>query len=107
VATLGGSGGDTVGSAGRTVTAEEACGVTVLVAAASKYGATAEIAEAIGRVLRESGIAADARPVEQASDLSGYTGWSSATRSTSGDGWRTRRFVDEHADELAARRRGC
>jgi menaquinone-dependent protoporphyrinogen oxidase len=48
--------------------------VTVLVAAASKYGATAEIAEAIGRALRDSGVAADVRPVEQAGDLSGYTG---------------------------------
>ena len=48
--------------------------MTVLVAAASKYGATAEIAEAIGRGLREGGVAADVRPVEQAGDLSGYAG---------------------------------
>ena len=47
--------------------------MTVLVAAASKYGATAEIAEAIGRGLRETGVAADVRPVEQVGDLSGYT----------------------------------
>jgi menaquinone-dependent protoporphyrinogen oxidase len=47
--------------------------VTVLVAAASKYGATAEIAEAIGRALQESGACADVRPVEETGDLSGYT----------------------------------
>jgi len=35
--------------------------MTVRVAVASKYGATAEIAEAIGRGLREGGVATKAR----------------------------------------------
>ena len=48
--------------------------MTVLVAVASKHEATAEIAEAIGRGLREGGVAADVRPVEQADNLSGYAG---------------------------------
>ena len=48
--------------------------MTVLVATASKYGSTAEIAEAIGRALRENGVAADVRPVDEVGDLSGYMG---------------------------------
>ena len=78
--------------------------MTVLVAAASKYGATAEIAEAIGRALRESGVSADVRPVEQVGDLSGYTGVVLGSAVYLGR-WLepARRFVEEHADELAAR----
>lgn len=44
----------------------------VLVAYASKYGATAEIAEKIGEVLRPAGLSADVRPADQANDLSAY-----------------------------------
>lgn len=78
--------------------------MTVLVAAASKYGATAEIAEAIGRALRETGLAADVRPVEQVGDLSGYTEVVLGSAVYVGR-WLepARRFVEEHADELAAR----
>ena len=78
--------------------------MTVLVAAASKYGATAEIAETIGRALRESGVSADVRPVEQADDLSGYAGVVLGSAVYVGR-WleSARRFVDEHAQELAAK----
>lgn len=78
--------------------------MTVLVATASKYGATAEIAEAIGRALRESGVAADVRPVEQAGDLSGYTGVVLGSAVYVGR-WLegARRFAEEHAEELAAK----
>lgn len=78
--------------------------MTVLVAVASKYGATAEIAEAIGRGLRAGGIAADVRPVEQAGDLSGYAGVVLGSAVYVGR-WLDagRRFVDEHAEELAAK----
>lgn len=44
----------------------------VLVAYGSKYGGTAEIAEAIAAALRESGVDAEARPAGQVSDLTGY-----------------------------------
>ncbi|GAB4537305.1 MAG: flavodoxin domain-containing protein [Anaerolineae bacterium] len=44
----------------------------VLVAYASRYGATAEIAEKIGQVLREVGLQADVLPVDRVSDLTAY-----------------------------------
>jgi menaquinone-dependent protoporphyrinogen oxidase len=44
----------------------------VLVAYASKYGATAEIAEKIGEVLRQAGLSADVRPADQVHDVSAY-----------------------------------
>ena len=45
----------------------------VLVTYATKYGATAEIAEKIGEVLRQEGLAADVLPVKQVKDLAPYT----------------------------------
>jgi menaquinone-dependent protoporphyrinogen oxidase len=44
----------------------------VLVAYATKYGATAGIAERIGEVLREAGLATDVKPADQAGDLTPY-----------------------------------
>ncbi len=44
----------------------------VLVAFASKYGATAEIANKIGQVLRKAGLEVDVLPFNRASDLSHY-----------------------------------
>jgi menaquinone-dependent protoporphyrinogen oxidase len=44
----------------------------VLVAYASKYGATAGIAEAIAATLRQEGLEADARPAQEVRDLGGY-----------------------------------
>jgi menaquinone-dependent protoporphyrinogen oxidase len=44
----------------------------VLVAAASRHGATAEIADAIGDVLRERGLDADVKRAEEVHDLTGY-----------------------------------
>ena len=46
--------------------------VQVLVAYATKYGATAEIAEKIGQVLREAGLHVDVLPVDRLSDLTPY-----------------------------------
>ena len=46
----------------------------VLVAYATKYGATAEIAEKIGEALRQAGLAADVLPAASVSDLSAYQG---------------------------------
>jgi len=44
----------------------------ILVAYASKYGATKEIAEKIGLVLKDAGFAADVQPVSKVSDLAPY-----------------------------------
>ena len=44
----------------------------VLVAYASKYGATKEIAEKIGQALREEGLSTDVQPAERVGDLTPY-----------------------------------
>lgn len=44
----------------------------VLVAYASKYGATKEIAEKIGQVLKDAGFAADVLPVGRVTDVGSY-----------------------------------
>jgi menaquinone-dependent protoporphyrinogen oxidase len=44
----------------------------VLVAYATKYGATAEIAEKIGEVLREAGLQVEVRPADRAGDVGAY-----------------------------------
>ena len=44
----------------------------VLVAYATKYGATAEIAERIGQVLRQAGVHGDVLPADRVSDLGPY-----------------------------------
>jgi menaquinone-dependent protoporphyrinogen oxidase len=43
-----------------------------LIAYASRAGSTAEVAEAIGEVLRESGIDVDVRSVKDVPDVAGY-----------------------------------
>lgn len=45
-------------------------GKPVLVAYATKYGATAEIAEKIGEALRREGLSAEVRPADRVDDLS-------------------------------------
>lgn len=44
----------------------------VLVAYASRHGATAEVAAEIGRVLAEAGLSVDVRPVAEVEGLAGY-----------------------------------
>lgn len=44
----------------------------VLVAYATKYGATAEIADRIGEVLRQAGLNADVLPADRVDDVSAY-----------------------------------
>ena len=48
-------------------------GKQVLVAYATKYGATTEIAETIGQVLRQAGLQADVLPADRVSDLGAYS----------------------------------
>jgi menaquinone-dependent protoporphyrinogen oxidase len=44
----------------------------ILVAYATRYGSTAEVAQAIGERLRQRGEAVDVYPVEEVTDVSGY-----------------------------------
>ena len=46
--------------------------IQVLVAYATKYGATAEIAEKIGQILRQAGLRTDVLPTDRVSDLTPY-----------------------------------
>jgi menaquinone-dependent protoporphyrinogen oxidase len=51
---------------------EDEMNTQVLVAYATKYGATAEIAEKIGQVLRQAGLHTDVVPADRVSDLTPY-----------------------------------
>jgi len=51
---------------------EERMDIQILVAYASKYGATAEIAERIGQVLTQTGLQVDILPVKEIDDLRSY-----------------------------------
>jgi menaquinone-dependent protoporphyrinogen oxidase len=74
----------------------------VLVAAASRHGATQEIAEAIGRVLEEQGVEADVWPVDEVETPATYDACVLGSAVYVGN-WleAAREFVDAHGDELA------
>ena len=77
----------------------------ILVTAASKYGGTARIAEAIGRTLEDESLEVDVLPVEEVSDLDGYDSVVLGSGVYAGRWLRSaRRFADEHADELSEKR---
>jgi menaquinone-dependent protoporphyrinogen oxidase len=56
----------------RSTAARESLPMNVLVAYASRHGATREIAERIAQVLRTAGLAAEARPATEVRDLAPY-----------------------------------
>ncbi|MBL8160777.1 MAG: flavodoxin domain-containing protein [Anaerolineae bacterium] len=74
----------------------------ILVAFASKYGATAEIAARIGQVLREVGLHVDVQPAETVSDLSPYTAVILGSAVYAGS-WRKEavHFLETFEDKLA------
>jgi len=78
--------------------------VPTLIAHASRYGATREIAEAIGRALEKRGLAVDVRPAAEVGRLEGYGGVVLGSALYSG-GWLddAREFLESFQDELAAR----
>jgi menaquinone-dependent protoporphyrinogen oxidase len=78
--------------------------MTILVAAASKHGATEEIATHIGARLAEHGVSVEVKNLEQVLDLSGYDAFVIGSGIYLGN-WlkQARRFLDEHADELSQR----
>jgi menaquinone-dependent protoporphyrinogen oxidase len=76
----------------------------ILVTAASKHGATMEMASAIGRALMDAGLEVDVKPMH---DLFGVAGWNAVVL---GSGvymgrWlpEATEFVERHAVELKAR----
>lgn len=76
----------------------------VLVSVASKYGATEEIAAAIGRVLAERGHETAVRSIDDVVDVSPYEAFVLGSAVYAGH-WLepARRFVEKHGDELAKR----
>ncbi len=74
----------------------------VLVAYASKYGATEGIAERIGETLGRTGLDVDVRPVGEA-EPAGYDAFVIGSAAYAGH-WRkeARKFVKHHHDELDA-----
>jgi menaquinone-dependent protoporphyrinogen oxidase len=78
--------------------------MTVLVTAASKHGATLEIAEAVARALDEQGVSAELVGINEVSDLGSYDAYVIGSGIYLGN-WlkEARRFVDDHAAELAQR----
>jgi menaquinone-dependent protoporphyrinogen oxidase len=76
--------------------------MVVLVAAASKHGATDEIAERVGAGLTELGVDAEVRRLEDVEDLAGYDAYVVGSAIYLGN-WlkQARRFLDAHTAELA------
>jgi menaquinone-dependent protoporphyrinogen oxidase len=81
--------------------------IRVLVAYATKYGATAEIAERIGQVLRQAGLDVDVLPVDRVDDLPSYKAVVLGSAVYIG-AWRgaAARFLEANEGELAGRRPG-
>ena len=78
--------------------------MTVLVAAATKHGATGEIAKRIGADLSKRGLEVDVHRPQEISDLSRYEAVVLGSAIYFGNWMKeARNFVDAHADELAAR----
>ena len=73
----------------------------VLITAASKHGATQEIAERIGAAMRAEGVDADVRPAGAAGDLDGYDAVVLGSGVYAGR-WLgdARKFVDAHEQQL-------
>jgi menaquinone-dependent protoporphyrinogen oxidase len=78
--------------------------MTVLVTAASKHGATFEIAETIARVLEERGITAEFVEIDDDVDLGSYDAYVVGSGIYLGN-WlkQAHRFIDAHAAELSRR----
>jgi menaquinone-dependent protoporphyrinogen oxidase len=78
--------------------------MTVLVAAASKHGATEEIAARIGADLLERGVTVEVKQLREVDDIGRYDAYVVGSGIYLGT-WlkEARRFVDIHAAELAKR----
>ena len=78
--------------------------MTVLVASASRHGATHEIGEAIAAELAGAGIAVDVKRIEDISELADYEAVVLGSSVYMG-GWLepAKQFVEQHAEQLAGR----
>jgi menaquinone-dependent protoporphyrinogen oxidase len=76
----------------------------ILVTAASKHGATTEMASAIGKALADAGMEVEVKPIH---DLSGVAGWNAVVLGSAVYMGRwlpeATEFVERHAVELRAR----
>jgi menaquinone-dependent protoporphyrinogen oxidase len=78
--------------------------VRVLVTAASRHDSTREIAEAIAAGLRQGGLDAEARPLEQVSSFDGFDAAVVGSAIYMGRWLKAaREFVSEHEAELSSR----
>ena len=94
----------TEGSPGATTATDEPGRLTVLVGAASKHGATYEIARAIGDVLEADGLAVVVKSLDDVVTLAPYDAFVLGSAIYAGRWLRdARHFVETHADVLAAR----
>ena len=76
----------------------------VLVAAASKYGGTVGIAEAIGRRLEDAGFDVDVVPIDEAQEVQRYDALVLGSAVYAGRWLKVARaFVDRHSAEIATR----
>ena len=77
----------------------------VLVAVASKYGATLEIAEAIARGVEDAGCEVEVGRIDEVDDVTVFDALVLGSGVYAGRWLKpARRFVDDHADEIARRR---
>ena len=74
----------------------------ILVAYASKYGSTAEIAQAIAKTIRQAGLMVEIKPVDQVSSLETYTGVVLGSAVYAGQ-WRKEAafFLKDHQEQLS------
>ena len=78
--------------------------MNVLVTAASRHGATQEIAEAIGRTLSDRGVVASVVPIADVTDLNGYDAVIVGSAVYMGH-WldSAQKFVGQHSETLSSR----
>jgi menaquinone-dependent protoporphyrinogen oxidase len=78
--------------------------MTVLVASASKHGATAEIAQAIGEVIESQGVQVEIKRMEDVDTVMPYEAFVLGSAIYMGNWLRVARdFVDEHRDVIVRR----